>query len=153
VAHYDQVETLAPYRELPDVLDVRKTHFEEHPDGRQDIELTYCAHGQIPKIAQKLISPGMITWKEVGRWDPAEMSYHFEIIPFFLRNFFMCRGKWVYQQKNDRVVLSLEGQLHFKFPVIGPIVEQAIAREFYRNQDFLYRENLRRLRDTAQCEQ
>jgi len=148
VTHYDLVQNPKTYEDMPNVTSIKRTHFTEHPDGRQDIEFTYCAHGQIPAFAQKLISPKMLTWREVSRWDPHRRVYHFEIIPFFLRNLFLCKGDWTYEEKGGKTIQTEEGILSLKVPVIGPMIEQAIVTELYKNQDEAnrtHRENLAKL--------
>ncbi|HOX27694.1 MAG TPA: hypothetical protein PLQ76_00925 [bacterium] len=145
VTHYDLTQNPDTYAEMPNVTSVKRTHFLEHPDGRQDIEYTYCAHGQIPPIAQKIISPKMLTWRELGRWDPARRVYTFEIIPFFLQHLFHCKGVWTYEEKDGRIIQIMEGKLSLKIPIVGGIVEQAIATEMYKNQDQGYQTHLVKL--------
>jgi len=145
VTHYDVVENPSVYEQMPNVTSVKRTHFMQHPDGRMDIEFTYCAHGQIPPLAQKLIKPEMLTWREVSRWDPVSRVYHFEIIPFFLANLFMCRGTWRYEQRGERVHLIMNADLHVKVPIIGPIIEQAISKELTKNQNENHKRNLKNL--------
>lgn len=152
VTHYDLVKDTGNYTELPNVTDVKLSHFTEHPDGRQDIEFTYCAHGQIPKIAQKVLKPDMLTWREVSKWDPNTMVYSFEIIPFFLRNVFYCKGKWTYREKGNKVVQEMKGHLNFKVPIVGPIVEQAINKELMKNQQELNRNHNAKLEAMARAE-
>lgn len=145
VTHYDIVENPSIYEEMPNVTSVKRSHFLQHPDGRQDIEYTYCAHGQIPPLARRIIRPHMLSWREIARWDPASRVYHFEIIPFHLANFFMCKGTWKYTEKGGRIFLTMGGNVHIKIPIIGPIIEQAIAKELYRNQRENHARNLKKL--------
>lgn len=149
VTHYDLVRNPKTYEDMPNVTSVKLSHFVEHPDGRQDIEFTYCAHGQIPSFAQKLIQPKMLTWREVSRWDPQRRVYHFEIIPFFLRNLFMCKGDWTYEEKNGKTIQIEDGNLSLKVPIIGPMIEQAILNELSKNQDEAYRTHLKNLEKLA----
>jgi hypothetical protein len=148
VTHYDLVKDPKTYEEMPNVASVKLTHFVEHPDGRQDIEFTYSAHGRIPRFARKLIKPEYFKWREISRWDPHRLVYHFEIVPFFLRNIFLCKGDWTYQEKNGKVIQTEEGVLNIKAPLIGPLIERAIITELYKNQDGANRkhhENLAKL--------
>ncbi len=152
VTHYDLIKDTGNYTELPNVTDVKLTHFTEYPDGRQDIEFTYCAHGQIPPIAQKVLKPEMLTWREVSKWDPNTMVYSFEIIPFFLKKLFFCKGKWTYTEKRNKVVLEMKGQLNFKVPIVGPIIEKAIFKELVNNQAELYANHIKKLEALARAE-
>lgn len=145
VTHYDLVRDPKTYEDMPNVASVKITHFVEHPDGRQDIEFTYSAYGQIPPFAQKLLKPEYLTWREVSRWDPHRRVYHFEIIPFFLRNIFLCKGDWTYEEKDGKVIQTEEGQLSIKVPIIGPMIEQAIMTELYKNQDGANKKHLENL--------
>ncbi len=149
VTHYDIIENPSIYEDMPNVTSIKRSHFTQHPDGRQDIEYTYCAHGQIPKIAQKILTPDMLSWREVSRWDPSSLVYHYEIIPFHLRNVFHCKGKWTYAAKNGRVFQTLDGTVNVKLPLIGPIIEQRIAEELYKNQKDMYKVNLKKLAGMA----
>ena len=149
ITHYDLVRNPKTYEDLQNVTSVKLSHFVEHPDGRQDIEFTYCAHGQIPPFAQKILTPKMLTWREVSRWDPQRRVYHFEIIPFYLRNLFMSKGDWTYEEKDGKTIQIEEGQLSIRVPVIGPLIEQAIVNELYKNQDEANRTHLKNLEKLA----
>jgi hypothetical protein len=145
VTHYDVVADPSIYENMPNVTSVKRSHFFQHPDGRQDIEYTYCAHGQVPPLAQKLIKPNMLSWREISRWDPASRIYYFEIAPFFLANLFMCKGTWKYEERAGKVHLIMNSDIHVKVPLIGPIVEQAISKELTKNQNDNHKRNLQNL--------
>jgi len=135
--HFNMVRNFENYKEVLDLKDVKRTHFKELPDGRQEVEFTVCAHKQIPKPAQIILKPDMLTWRQVGKWDPRSKTYSYEIIPFFFRNFFYCKGTCVYREENGRVAQVIEYSLNVKIPVVGGLIEQTIAREFRKSQTSL----------------
>lgn len=145
VTHHEIVNNIEKFKETLELKDARRTHYAKLPDGREDVEFTVCVHKSIPPVAQAILKPHMLTWKQVSRWDPETLTYTYEIIPFFLRDSFYCKGLWKYEQVNGKVVQSMEGQLNVKLPIIGNLVEQTISKELSKSQKRLYAKHLENL--------
>ena len=149
VTHYDLVYSLEKYRDLMELKDVKLTHFKEHADGRQEAEHSFSAYDEIPGFARALVSPNMLSWKQVSKWNPRDMTFSFEIIPAVFRKSFMCRAVWKYSRKKGKVVRKLEGRLDVKIPVIGPMIEKYIAGRIYEGQRKMNRKFVAQMKEEA----
>lgn len=149
VTHHEIVQNIEKFKETLELKDARRTHYVLHPDGREDVEFTVCVHKSIPPVAQAILKPHMLTWKQISRWDPETMTYTYEIIPFFLRDTFYCKGLWKYEVEKGKVIQSMDAQLNVKLPIIGNLVEQTISKELYKSQKRLYAKHLENLKMAA----
>lgn len=152
VTHHEIVHNIEKFKETLELKDARRTHYVKHPDGREDVEFTVCVHKSIPPIAQAILKPHMLTWKQVSRWDPETLTYTYEIVPFFFRDSFYCKGVWKYEQSDGKVIQSMEGQLNVKLPIIGGLVEQTISKELSKSQRKLFLKHMENLKHAAAAE-
>lgn len=128
-------EELCPMDELPNVSS-RKI-IEQRREGKKIFQrVEWCVHGQIPPIAQKLVSPEKMTFIERSVWDDDESAYRTKIEPHFFRNQLECStiSAWKDDGKG-KTVRKFEGELKIKIPVIGPILEGTIVDYLKKNND------------------
>ena len=128
-------EDLVPMEDLPNVSS-RKV-LEQRREGKKLYKtLEWNVHGQIPKVAQKILTPEMLTFKEVTVWDDDDCSFTTEIVPRYMRDKFSCKtkSKWIPQGEN-RTLRKFGGNLSIKVPIIGQTVEKTIIGYLKKNND------------------
>lgn len=87
----------------------------------------WCAHGQIPKVVQHIITPKMLTWVEDTTFDRKKKTYFTRIIPHYFQNTFKCESRGWFEKKSDNEFIRVtDGFLSIKIPVFGPFIEEAI---------------------------
>lgn len=98
----------------------------------------WCAHAQIPKALQHIISPKMLTWLEHSVWDRPSKTYTFEIEPHYMKNKVECSGKSTYRDKGGKCARNFEMKLDVKIPILGQIFENVVIGLMKDNeaQDF-----------------
>ena len=96
----------------------------------------WCAHGQIPRAAQHIFSPKMLTWFEHSVWDRQKKIYSFEIEPRYLRKQISCKGQTAYMADGpDKMKRIFEITLKIDIPLFGPILEAAIMELLKKNEE------------------
>jgi hypothetical protein len=128
-------EDLVPMEDLPNVSQ-RKVIERKREGTKLHSKLEWCVHGQIPKIAQKLIDPDKLTFLEQTVWDDETATFTTRIIPHFLKDKFDCRttSAWSAIDAN-RAKRTFSGKLEIKIPIIGSIVEKTIIDYLKKNND------------------
>ena len=100
----------------------------------------WCVHGQIPKVAQQLIKPKMLTWIEFTEYDRVNKKYKTWIETYFFKDMVKCEQTGYYIIVNDGEFIRVqEGYIRIKFPVIGPILEEVIVKHLKKNWDDEYK--------------
>lgn len=108
----------------------------------------WCAHGQIPKLVQHIISPKMLTWIEETTYDRKAKTYFTKITPFYFRNMFFCESRGSYVVKSDsEFVRRNDGVLDIKIPVFGRFIEEQIIAHLRQNFDQEYKETYRVIKE------
>ena len=125
---------------MPDLTYAKCLERKDHEDGRIAVKMEMCAHGQIPKAAQHVVKPEMLTWQEISMWDPSTKRYNFQIKTKFFTNKVSCRGYWGYREQGpDKTVQFCVGVLEIKIPLIGGIIERAVWPALKKNWDENYK--------------
>jgi hypothetical protein len=93
-------------------------------------------HGQIPKIAQKVVRPETLTFLELSLWDDETTTFTTKIIPHYFKDKFICRtiSAWA-ADGPDKCKRTFSGSLVIKFPVFGGILEKTIIDQLKKNND------------------
>jgi len=121
---------------MPDLTFCKLLERKDEADGRIFVRMEMCAHGQIPKAAQKLLSPDMLTWQEISVWDPSTEKYTFKIKTKFFTKQFQFTGYWGYKElDNGKTRQYCDSEVLVKVPIIGGIVEKAIGPALKKNWD------------------
>jgi hypothetical protein len=124
---------------MPDLTYCKLLGRKDEPDGKIHVKLEMCAHGQIPKAAQKLLSPEMLTWQEISYWDPAKEQYHFKIKTKYFTKQFDFTGYWGYKELgNGQTRQFCDSDVNVKVPILGGIIEKAIGPALIKNWDENY---------------
>ncbi|HOX28188.1 MAG TPA: DUF2505 family protein [bacterium] len=113
---------------------------EKDIDDRRVATKEWCAHSQIPKSLQHIISPKMLTWFEHSEWNRKTKTYSFVIVPHYLKKQVTCKGKTVFLQKGaDKCDRTFEIELKVDIPIVGIILENLVLNALKQNeeQDFL----------------
>ena len=96
----------------------------------------WCAHAQIPKSMQHVISPRMLTWYEHSEWNRPLNTYRFRIEPFFLKKHIKCKGQTLYVTRGDnRCARIFEIELVVNLPIIGPMFERLVMEHLRKNEE------------------
>jgi len=109
----------------------------EQDDGTKRIGVKeWCAHGQIPKALQSIISPKMLTWLEHSEWNRQTTTYSFRIEPHFLKNQISCEGRTVFSEKGkDKCSRTFNIELKVKIPVLGALLEAMVLDYLKKNEE------------------
>ena len=122
----DQLENVTQWKTIKD---------EDLGDRRVGIK-EWCAHAQIPKALQHIISPRMLTWYEHSEWNRNTKIYRFRIEPFFLKKHVKCKGQTAYVVRGDnRCARVFEIELVVDIPVFGPMFEKVVMEHLRKNED------------------
>jgi hypothetical protein len=128
-------QDLIPMEELPNVSQ-RKVIERRREGAKMYSRLEWCVHGQIPVIAQKIISPDKLTFEEQTIWDDNTQTFVTRIVPHFLKDKFDCRTASAWSACGDaKSRRTFSGTLIIKVPIIGPIMEKTIIDYLKKNND------------------
>ncbi len=132
------MDSKTPLYELVDLPNVSATKpiSEKDTGDKKYIKNEWCVHGQIPKIAQKLIKPEMLTFIEDSVWDRKKKTYTAKIIPHFFKKQLNARHKVVFSDNGDgRTKRDLVGFIEVKLPIIGRVFELAVIQHLKDNAE------------------
>lgn len=130
--------TVYDLNELENVTQWKVIKEEERGDKRIATK-EWCAHAQIPKALQHLITPRMLTWYEHSEWDKVNRVYRFKIETFYFKKKVKCQGQTAFAaasgNKTSRVFQMM---INVDIPVFGPMAEKLIVDLLKKNeaQDF-----------------
>lgn len=125
-----------PIYELIDLPNVSQAKLLEEKDlgDKKLIRNEWCVHGQIPKLAQKIIKPDMLTFIEDSVWDRKTLIYSTKIIPHHFKKVIDAHHKVeFFDNKDGRTKRILSGVFEVKIPLIGPIFEIAVLQQLKQN--------------------
>lgn len=140
---------LVPHEALDDVK-MRKELENRRQGNKVYTKGEWCVHGQIPRIAQKLLRPDMLTFIEETVWDDDDASFHTKVTPHFLRHALHCETMSRYEPVNGALTRRyFRGVVRVKIPIIGPVLEKAIVdglmKSNVQNYEIMTRELSERL--------
>lgn len=108
----DRLPELVPH--LPNIsgIDV----LERADDAEGNVGTTrmlnlWSAEGEIPKVAQTIIKPDMVAWKDHALWDANEWTCQWRVEPRFFTDNIRCEGKNRFVDKGDSMELQIRGVL------------------------------------------
>jgi len=138
---YLLMENETPLYDLVDLPNVSTSKpIEEQDRGdKVFIKNEWCVHGQIPRAAQKIIRPEMLTFIEDSVWDRKKRVYSTKVLPHHFKRQVNCRHKCEYFDNGDgRTKRIVSGFLEVKIPVIGQIFELAVIKYIKQNAEADY---------------
>ena len=128
-------EDIIPMEDLPNVSQRKRVEQRREGDKLYS-KLEWCVHGQIPKIAQKVIRPETLTFIEQTIWDDNTCMFTTRIIPHFFKDKLVCRStsQWLPIGEN-KCRRTFQGNIEVKFPLFGKIMEKTIVDYMRKNND------------------
>jgi hypothetical protein len=138
VTHFDIVKDLDSFKETVGMSEMEIIHYEEFEDGSHEVELLVSSPDRIPPLVRHVIKPHMLTWRQLGKWNPEKKIFYFKTIPAFFRNSVDIRGSKRYVENNGGADLRYSIDVHVGIPIVGPILENAIIREIAKEQKNMF---------------
>lgn len=131
----DSEETAYDMAELENVTQWKVVK-EEEKDGIRYGTKEWCAHAQIPKTLQHIVSPKMLTWYEHSQWNREKKRYSFEIEPFYMKKKVKCKGQTTYKGNGEGKTLRIfKIELKVDIPVAGRIFENLVMGLLEKNEE------------------
>ena len=104
----------------------------------------WCAHAQIPKALQHILSPKMLSWYEHSIWDRKAKTYNFRIEPFYLKKQVECHGRTIFAEKGPgKCSRNFRIDLTVKIPVFGQMFEKLVMELLKKNEEQDYKLTLK----------
>ena len=131
----DSPEPIYDLLDLPNASQL--TPISEKDEGdKKFIKNEWCVHGQIPKIAQKVIKPEMLTFVEDSIWDRTNLTYSTRVIPHFFKKQIKVRHKMEFFDTGDgRTKRTVVGFLEVRIPIIGQVFEKTVIKYIVQNTE------------------
>lgn len=122
-------DRLADYtRYVPNVEKVEILERKAISKTQVRIKAKWLASGNIPFIVRAILKPHMLSWRDECVWDSQKFSNHWEITPYFFKEFFQCKGEWHFEQTGfNKTRVKLSGTLSIYIPRF-PGVPDMVAR-------------------------
>jgi len=122
-------------RVYPNITSLKQVKWEE-TDTDIYCEFITRGDGEIPKPLRKLITPKMVSWREIGHWDKKNNAYDYKVKTFYFTSVFNMSGKFRFiPQGNDKVLREMEGEIKINIPLLGQIAEKTIVKYQVENLD------------------
>jgi hypothetical protein len=116
------------YNADPNVRSIKKICWKE-TDTEINCEYHVQGHGDIPEVVRHLITPKMVTWREVGHWDKPRNYFEYKVTPFYFANTFRMRGAFKFKPlANDRIECHLDAEIHVGIPMFGDYIERTVVK-------------------------
>ena len=125
----DELPLLVPY--LPNVkkIDVQET--EDAPGGQDNCirKLNiWHANADIPKLAQAVIKPDMLSWEDHALWDGENWTCEWRVKTHFFSERVTCKGKNKFLEQGGETILQIRGDLDIDFTGL-PGVPRLISKK------------------------
>ena len=131
----DTEESSYDMSELENVTKWKSIKEINEPDRRIGTK-EWCAHGQIPKALQHILSPRMLTWLEHSEWNRKTNTYSFRIETFYMKNIVSCSGRTIFKASGtDKCIRDFYIDLKVNIPVLGPLVEGLVIDFLKKNEE------------------
>ncbi|MFA6449636.1 MAG: DUF2505 family protein [bacterium] len=128
-------EELVDFEDLPNVS--KRKFLERRREGNKTIKVCeWNVHGQIPKAAQRVIRPEMLTFTERTVWDDDTCTFDSRIEPHFLKSIVTVatRSQWS-AAGPDKTKRHIDTFLEVHIPLIGQIMEKTVADYLKKNTE------------------
>jgi hypothetical protein len=128
-------EELVDFEDLPNVS--RRKFLERRREGNKTIKVCeWNVHGRIPKPAQRIIRPEMLTFTEHTVWNDDTCTFDSRIEPHYLKSIFKVRShsRWS-AHGSGKTRRHIETVVEVNIPFIGQLVERAIIDQLKKNTE------------------
>lgn len=125
----DELANLVPY--LPNVKKIDVQESEENPEGQENAVRKlniWHANAEIPKLAQAVIKPNMLSWEDHALWDANAWTCDWKVKTHFFSERVSCSGKNQFVEENGRTILQIRGELNIDFKGL-PGIPKLIANK------------------------
>ncbi len=97
------------------------------------------AIGFIPEPVRPFLKPHMLSWVEETIWDKENHCGDWNIVPYFFKNIFKCKGRIRYVNVGkNKMKREIKGILKIDVPVLGKIAERVIIEHLIQNFEAEY---------------
>ncbi|MCC7384992.1 MAG: hypothetical protein IT384_24315 [Deltaproteobacteria bacterium] len=135
----DRLPDLVPH--LPNIRSIQVLEREESPNGAVGVTRLlnlWKAEGDIPKVAQAVIKPDMLEWKDFARWDAPAWACDWRSVTSMFTEQVKCGGRNTFVDLGGATRLEIRGALdvdlktipgvpRFLAGTIAPVVEKFIV--------------------------
>lgn len=92
-------------------------------------------HGQIPRAAQRMLSPEMLTFIEESVWSDESRTFESRIMPVYFKESISCNSTVYWTEHPAGAERRIESEATVDIPVVGGMVEKAVCDAFMRSND------------------
>ncbi len=134
----DRLPQLVPH--LPNIKKIEVLEREDAAKGAGTTRLlnVWHAEGDIPRVAQSVIKPEMLNWKDHALWNQNDWTCEWRVETKIFTESISCRGKNQFVEQGGVTVLQIRGHLDidlrgipgvpkFLAGSVAPVVEKFIV--------------------------
>jgi hypothetical protein len=116
---------------------VQRDLIEERTEGAIQIRrLRFTPDRELPSAVAALIGAKKLVYEQENRWDSANNTMHWRVIPTFLQGKFDAKGLFkVVPLGADACQQVVEGEIVVNVPLVGGQIEKAVVAEVQRSYD------------------
>jgi len=135
IAMLSRGEELCPMDALPNVS--HRDILETRREGKKLYStVEWSVYGQIPKLAQKILTPEMLTVTEKSVWDDDEAMSRTHVIPLHFKDKVTFNITSAWQADADgRAIRVVQGVFSVDIPFVGSSLEKTVVHHLKRNNE------------------
>lgn len=108
-AYRDRLPEMLPY--LPDIKKITVESREDLDGGISKLHNVWEAASEVPKIAQRIITPDMLAWNDFAEWNENDWTCDWNIKTRLFTDNVSCGGRNEYLEDGDGTLLKIRGEL------------------------------------------
>ena len=108
-AYRDRLPEMLPY--LPDIKAITVKSREELEGGITKMLNLWEAQSEVPKVAQRIITPDMMAWDDHATWNQNDWTCDWQIKTRLFTDNVNCGGHNEYVEDGDGTILKIRGNL------------------------------------------
>ncbi|MEL7368774.1 MAG: hypothetical protein AAFN74_07675 [Myxococcota bacterium] len=108
-AYRDRLPEMLPY--LPNIKAITVEKREEAGEGITKLLNLWEAKGDVPKVAQRIITPDMFAWHDHASWNQNDWTCDWRIETRMFTEKVNCSGHNEYIEDGDGTILKIRGNL------------------------------------------
>ena len=108
-AYRDRLPEMLDY--LPDIKAITVESREEVGPGQSKLLNIWEANSTVPKVAQRIITPDMLAWKDHASWNENDWTCDWRIETRMFTDNVDCGGHNEYVADGDETILKIRGNL------------------------------------------
>lgn len=127
-------EDLFPVESLPNV-NARKPMEQRREGSKIYRTFEWCMFAQIPRAAQRMITPEMMTFIEESVWDDDLCAFESRIMPLYFKDTITCESLSAWRDHASGAERVIDSTVLVDIPVVGGMVEKAVVDAFMKSND------------------